>query len=92
MLCHAGCPRCARAAAGGGAAENGGETRVVVLELYLRRSSMATKPTKRGKVKASGKSRAKGLPPRKAADVKGGSLNTYYTKVSGEKQGQFKGG
>ena len=53
---------------------------------------MATKPTKRGKVKASGKSRAKGLPPRKAADVKGGSLSTYYTKVSGEKQGQFKGG
>jgi hypothetical protein len=53
---------------------------------------MATKPVKRGKGKASGKSRAKGLPPRNAADVKGGSLNAYFSKVSGEKQGAFKGG
>jgi len=31
----------------------------------------------------------KNLTPRKAADVKGGSLNTYITQVQGEKQGHF---
>ena len=53
---------------------------------------MAAKRKKRGRAKASGKSRAKGLPPRKAADVRGGSLNAYFTEVTGEKQGKFKGG
>ena len=31
----------------------------------------------------------KNLTPRKAAGVKGGSLNTYITQVQGEKQGHF---
>jgi hypothetical protein len=31
----------------------------------------------------------KNLTPRKAAGVKGGSLNTYITAVQGEKQGNF---
>jgi hypothetical protein len=30
------------------------------------------------------------LPPRKSAEVKGGSLNAYFEEVTGEKQGQFR--
>jgi hypothetical protein len=50
---------------------------------------MAMKPRKG---KASGKAKVKNLTARKGAGVKGGSLNTYVSKVQGEKQGAFKGG
>jgi hypothetical protein len=50
---------------------------------------MATKP---GKGAPSSKTKVKNLTARKAASVKGGSLNAYVSRVSGEKQGGYKGG
>jgi hypothetical protein len=56
---------------------------------FAQEDRMATKPRKG---KTSGKTRAKSLTARKSASVKGGSLNTYISRVSGEKQGSYKGG
>jgi len=51
---------------------------------------MARKSTKSGKATASRKRGPTNLPPKKADDVKGGSLQTYVSKVQGEKQGGYR--